>query len=389
MASALDTKKQENGSAVYFQMFIERGRAATLKEIQRVYPNVNDEWMSTYEKQAIALKNHLGVHKGYYYSRDSGIMPFIEDIAKSKCGVSIKDTWNPMDIVMVKRSLQPKIRQEILDVVTMPDKKSNLEELNLYMREKLSEKSLIGVSLKGIKKNVPNALLEEANMGGRQLNKNSFTFTKGSPRNSMDFGIKSPYLFDTGEFSFGFQVHNPVMGQVRSFRYSQERNTIQMDLTPKGDRSGSKLGKVSTSVIDKFLHKHGLQRPDSPIQNPHIPAPGKWSDQDKTYWIKFFKKIQNKKIGDSNVDFGGLNVYGPGNKHLGSGIELVIENAIKWEQKHPDGPGRLSSKLVSLQWVHIWQEVTRKDIMSGWLKTLYYGAKKEGGVNNGPFLKIY
>jgi hypothetical protein len=39
-------------------------------------------------------------------ARDSGIMPYIEGIAKTECGVTVKDRWNPMDIVMVKKKYE-------------------------------------------------------------------------------------------------------------------------------------------------------------------------------------------------------------------------------------------------------------------------------------------
>ena len=33
-------------------------------------------------------------------------MPLIENIAKNRCGVSVKDRWNSMDIVLVKKNMQ-------------------------------------------------------------------------------------------------------------------------------------------------------------------------------------------------------------------------------------------------------------------------------------------
>ena len=60
--------------------------------------------MESYRKQAEALKGFLKGAKGYAYSRDDGFMPFIENIAKSKCGVSVKDRWNPADIYMIKKT---------------------------------------------------------------------------------------------------------------------------------------------------------------------------------------------------------------------------------------------------------------------------------------------
>ena len=107
--NAKETAKQENGSKVFFEHVIEKGSEPSDQVMLKVYDGYGPEWKSTYRKQSEALKKFLGSSKGYEYSRDSGIMPFIENLAKSECGVSVKDRWNPMDIVMVKR-----IRRELL-----------------------------------------------------------------------------------------------------------------------------------------------------------------------------------------------------------------------------------------------------------------------------------
>ena len=39
-------------------------------------------------------------------------MPFLEEAAK-QMGVTTKDNWNPMDIVMVKKKQQKKIEDEV------------------------------------------------------------------------------------------------------------------------------------------------------------------------------------------------------------------------------------------------------------------------------------
>jgi hypothetical protein len=107
--SATETAKQENGSRVFFESVIETGKEPSDAVMLKVYDGYNAEWKETYRKQTAALKKFLGSNSGYEYSRDTGIMPYIEGIAKKECGVSVKDRWNPMDIVLVKKNMKKTI----------------------------------------------------------------------------------------------------------------------------------------------------------------------------------------------------------------------------------------------------------------------------------------
>ncbi len=117
--SATETAKQENGSRVFLQSVIEKGAEPSDKEMLKVYDGYNLEWKLTYRKQVDAVKGYLKGEKGYDYSRDSGIMPYIEGIAKTDCGVSVKDRWNPMDIVMVKKSLKRTVEGTIRELTNI------------------------------------------------------------------------------------------------------------------------------------------------------------------------------------------------------------------------------------------------------------------------------
>ena len=164
---ARETKKQENGSKLAFKFAIEQNKFPTVSDFETVYPNMPAYWMDIYKLQSQAIKKYLANRKGYNYSRDetSGIMFFMEQIASKKMGVSVKDRWNPMDIVMVSRAKERDIRknmQAIADGKEKPDDK--LIKLNLYMKDLLKSKDLIPISLKALKKNATTALLEEANL---------------------------------------------------------------------------------------------------------------------------------------------------------------------------------------------------------------------------------
>ena len=77
-----------------------------------------------------------------------------------------------------------------------------------------------------------------------------------------------------------------------------------------------------------------------------------------------------------------------GNKE-NKGADAIIRTAVLSEGKTRSSAGRFSSKLIGLRWAYTWYLIEQKGLMEDWLKTLYYGAKKEFGGKNGPFLKIY
>jgi hypothetical protein len=387
---AKETAKQENGSKVYFESYIEKGikdYAKLLPIVKKEYPNVNSEWMSSYEKQAIALKNYLGSQKGYLYSRDNGFMPYIEGIAKSKCGVSVKDRWNPADIYMIKKAKESEVKKKLKEITEGTNKDDNLLALNSYMKELVEDKTMVPVSLKAIATKTNSAKAELANMGGKGGGY-EFKLKSNSIKCILSMGHKTPYEFDTGEFAFDFYVQDEeIHGQARNFQYSVARNLVQTDLTPKGRSGGAKLGKVSSTALDEFLRKAGLPRPASASKDPNIDPVGKWTQKNIDYWIEYIEKLSYLKIDGSSIDLGDLTVK-DGNKEF-KGVEAIIKNAIAWEEKSRSAAGRFSSKLIGLRWALTWHLIDQKGMLNEWLKTLYYGAKKEFSATNGPFLKIY
>jgi hypothetical protein len=344
----------------------------------------------TYRKQVTALKKFLGSSKGYEYSRDSGIMPYIESIAKKDCGVSVKDRWNPMDIVMVKKNMKKTVEGTIRELTNIDgiSQQANLSLLNTYMKEALEDKILIGVSLKAISKNKKVASVELANMGGDKTGRVDIDLIPGSLKCTLTLGKKANFLFDTGELGFDLRTESggQIHGQSRNFQYSQARNVVQTDLTPKGKDAGAKLGKVSSVAMDKFFSDLGMTRPSSASKHPYIPAVGNWNDVDKKYWIDLYNKLKS----NSMVDFGEVAVYQDGKK-IGDTFDEVLENAIIYETNTSDrsSAGRFSSKLIAMEWANTWVQISKKGEIKNWCRVLYYGAKKEFGSSNGPFLKIY
>ena len=266
-------------------------------------------------------------------------------------------------------------------------KEAKLTLLNSYMRETLKDKVLVGVSLKAISKTKKTANAEVANAGGKSA-PIEVDMVKGSLKCTLTLGKKKPFLFDTGELGFDIETAKggKIHGQSRNFQYSKDRNLVQTDLTPKGKDAGAKLGKVSSVALDSFLGGMGLERPTSAAKHKHIPPVGKWNDTDKKYWVDLYNKLNSSGM----IDFGEVAVY-ENNKKVAQGIEDVIDYAIIYETKNADrsSAGRFSSKLVAMEWANIWVTISKRGKSKEWCTALYYGAKKEFGDSNGPFLKIY
>ena len=51
--------------------------------------------------------------------------------------------------------------------------------------------------------------------------------------------------------------------------------------------------------------------------------------------------------------------------------------------------GRITSKLHTLRQVEVYHKISKMNKFEEWLGVLYYGAKKEFGTLNGPFIKIF
>ena len=388
---AVETKKQENCSRLMFESVIETNQLLTMSQLKRTYPEINAKWYDTFKLQAEAMKEWLSDkphRKGFNYSRDKGIMPFIVGISSSQCGVRNKDSWNTMDIVMVLKTKEKEIMSEIKKVCTGGNKDINLQALNGLMRKYFKMGILYGISLKDVTEKV--AHVEVSNLedpteitGFREVDPEKFKLVPGTLRCNLDITDK---IFDTGEAAATFNIDGKIVGvQHRNFRYSEGRGVVQSDLTAKG--AAAKLGKASAGRLTEFLGDFGIEKPESPGKDPNIDLPGKWTQKNIDYWVNFYEEIKNTTVAGKKVDFG--DVQCKVGRETRKGFRNVLEYAILQEKKKvPNAAGRLSSKLVGLRWINAYQIIDNMDLMSKWISVLYYSAKKEGSSTNGVFIKI-
>ena len=72
-------------------------------------------------------------------------------------------------------------------------------------------------------------------MGGDKTARVDIDLVPNSIKCTLTLGKKKEFLFDTGELGFDMKTESggTIHGQSRNFQYSQARNVIQTDLTPK------------------------------------------------------------------------------------------------------------------------------------------------------------
>ena len=368
--NAVETAKQENATRFVCQEVIEHNKFPSGADITKIYPDYDDDWHETFKMQSESLKKWLGpTNRGYEYSRDAqnGMMAIIESTALNKCGVKTKDSWNPADIYICKKSKKQEIKKEIerIGSLNTTDKKIKLDMLNEYMRKKFKTRELVGISLKKLGKTVS---LEETNVDRLQTLKD-IEIIRNSIRLNLDLNDRGE--FTTGEMALKIQVGSDEVNiQIRAFS-GGVRESTQMDMTGAG--AAAKLGKVSSrEAIEPFLRDFpNLKR----RMGTDLPKVGQWTAQDIKKYIDEKSALERLTIDGSRVDFGD----GDWSKTLNEAIQLEKENNRTASQ--------LSAKLQCFRWVEIFAEIDQKGKLKDFLSVLYSGAKKQY-ASAGPFLKI-
>ena len=363
---AVETAMQENCTRLYCQTYMDTRKFPKQSEVLEIYPGVSDLWTKTFENQAKSIITWIG-KKGYIFSRDDGIMPYLEGIANKKCGVRTKDSWNPADIYAVKKTKETEIKRELKNIGDMSgDADKRLDALNEYMRGKLASKELIGISLKKLSRGQVR-VIELTNATARD---NDLDISIVPNSILFDLDLNSDNEFNTGEMSFKLNVKGSIVNtQIRAFS-GGKRESTQMDMTGQG--AAAKLGKVSsTKAIGPYLTPLGLTR----TMGTQLPKVGKWTENDIKKYVSQYGRIKNKKIGGQSIDWGEDN------------WETTLRKAIILEKSNDRTASQLSAKLQCFRWVEIFVAIDRKGKLKEFLTILYYGAKKEYD-SAGPFLKV-
>ena len=393
------------------------------------FPNMNTEkgrherlvWIDSFDKQIGGLAQFFisrGWRKfsGWKWSRGDGMMGFLNDIARQRCGVRQLDSWNPMDIVAVQASMEKVIKDEI-DSFILPDvdNATNKDLLNGIMIKYIKGMALLPISLKKVAENERGAFEESDNLKSESAKrKHHLDLTFAGFKCDLEWSTVKNEWENAQEISFNMEQKPTVTTagvfisvQARAGRAVAPREKPQHSLSQRG--AGAMLGKAPIDELEKFVKEYGVIPPHAPKDNPMIPKVGKkWTQNQKDYWIGLQKKLAAVTIGGKKIDFGtpgsygqnGLNTRwkkdakGKNTKTKLTGFALALESACAADElgltTTPGGResgSRLTAKLWGMEWLARYYEMSKRGVWEPFAIRMMKAAKKELS-DSGPFIKI-
>ena len=235
-----NTAKQEDCSILFFKEHCDKKFNLNDKQYAEldkkafgksgVYPQANAVWRRSYDEQVIGLMNYMisrGITTtGWSWSRDqaNGMMNFLNKIAQQKGGVTGSlDSWNPMDVVAVKKSDDAKIKKRITEMCDTGDKLLNLKNLNALMEEYIREKKLMPISLKQVGKNERGTFEMSSNLKTREAKRRSL-----HEFSADNFMCDLAWDSDANEWKFAQEISWDMIDKGGPFRQNNQGKNLNI-----------------------------------------------------------------------------------------------------------------------------------------------------------------
>ena len=328
-------------------------------------PDAFIAWQTTFDQTPIAVKKIVGTLTSFDILHDAtDKSDFSKAINAFTKKVNIaKDSWNPADIFIIKKNKKAEITKELQDIVDNYELKDGLIEVfNNKIYQLYQDKLLYPISLKQLISNTPS--IDYTNEPGK---------IKVASYNIVIHNINCNLSTDGKEIGlFTFNNKDTVKKinlQVRGFPHGY--GTAQTEITSDGTPSGGRLGKISTSIVDRIMGEFDDNRIKSISYFGRAPKLFSEFDSariDEVYgWYETVTK--HPKVKDQN----------PLKKQDFVDLVGIAQNDIEVAEN-------LCMKIQGLKMMHFF--ITNEDNISVIMNKMINGAKKISD-DNGFFIKIY
>lgn len=422
--------KQEKASIATFYYAIELGSNLDpdsdmeLKNaLLKIYPGMDAKWYTAFLKQARALIKYLGHTEGskdtswlyaWYDGKPEEIpsgstTTLINKVwdnftpQQQKMFGSKKDSWNTVDVYMVKKSEESKLEKTI-DLLEKEFNTPGLSPeiyvgtINAFMSQALKKKILIPISLKKVTPGASEASLKETNIEvgpdkltvkeaniENPLKTNFEIFKDGS---SLDFNTNS--LTTNLNFISG-KYYTPYYWETRMSGNNQKTELKDRVSNPKGNliKAEAQAGSIPVPLMKQLIKEFGRYDLDA-----HLGS--KLTDADKKYW----KKIFNDLVKDRTVpkDFGKMTILGnkvTPDEFIDKSFEIDSLSAadvkLLYKINKSDFSAKLRQKLRQLIIIDTFIQAKKDNTLPDFVGQAYYRAAKMNLSQadlSGPFIKI-
>ncbi len=354
------TELQETATAYTLYQVIENGVEPTMEELQNIFPDCDKKWYNSFLKSAYAFKKWVG-RKGYIYSRGSTSFPessqeAIHDMVKHMAkalGFKSADLWNPSDIYVCKASRMQVIHNFFSKIAASTDSSDDkLQRVNDFLAKELESKTMIGVSLKQVKKD---AKVEYGD-------------------NPEDHRIPKLELMsfplNEGNVTVNVQLHDQESGDSYILRIgsnSSEIKAVSVEFKKKG--ASAALGKATgSSKVKEWFDIYGINKPSGADIK-------EWSTLSPNVVKSFGKRAQYVKK------------TLPG---FGLDIKAFVASLTDMSSKPKKNMADLRQILTTFQ-ILIYGELLARATEDGHIQDLltdWYLAAKKNTEDSAPFVKI-
>tara|TARA_R100001594_G_C4023961_1_gene259753 strand:- start:27 stop:1445 length:1419 start_codon:yes stop_codon:yes gene_type:complete len=471
MAADDKTAKQEKASLIAFYYAIEKGsNLGTLnqpatgaqardehlyKALLEVYPdmlgtnsnNPDYRWYNAFLKQAIVFIDWLGHKQGstdssYRYGRfGSNSVKGIPSSSTAEIGDKIwdefftkdqqklfgsgspkKDSWNPMDVYIVKKSDEAGLIKEIKDSCCFQDRIApdveaaammEVQGLNHYLAHYTKQRKFVGVSLKETDSGDPKVTETNLEKTFDHIEHSCGMITKKLNMNMTLLGsktkVKKGEIIDKGmDFqsnSLTYEGQFIIGDNLKNYKYESKISSVENHATEPRDRvSGARggltnakarNGAVPVPKMAKIVKQYSGQK-----INADIPLKGNFTPQNKTAMVKLLTDIK-KGGGQTQVQAPfAFNIHL--NRKAGKWwsnmsateyVDKLVELDNEYKKKTDKFPKALRSKFRAARYIYMFQEAERDSNhkLSQLIAELYFASSKINISKNdlsGPFIKI-
>lgn len=329
-------------------------------------PQYFSVWYNTFQLTKPAIEKIVGNIRNFeviHDATDKGPLSKITSdlVKKGKPFITTKDAWCPADLFLIKKTEKTRIFKELNEIIKKFDKDVLLLNINSYIYKEYQSKNFYPISLKQISGN--KAQIEFTNIP----DKNSI------PLYDIDIEKIDLNLFndskEIGLFKFNNNITNKnIVMQVRGFPHGYR--TAQTEITNDGSKTGGRVGKIPTNIIDIEFDKFNKDRIKS--MDYFGKSPNYFSNFDdkkiKEFYEIFKKVSKNSKVNQKNIS------------------EDEFKKLINEAKNDINTASNMSIKLQGLKFIEFFVENNNK--ISEIIGNFINGAKKIGKYN-AFFIKIY